>query len=195
MARPTAVIAWATAAALAGSIVWWAVAAIGSEGGAPTVFSQAQVARLASEPRAPAATPTSSSTPAPVVSPSETPTPLPEPTPTKPAPTASGSPRSTPVPVRPSTAPPVAAPKPEVPAPVAVARTWNVSGGQVSVECRGAQIVLLSATPQSGWSVDVQHGGPDEIEVKFRQREADTSVHAVCVGGVPEMTGDNARDD
>ncbi len=203
--RPTAILAWATAAALGGSIVWWAVAAIGTEGAAPTVFTEAQVARLAAEPLAPGApgaTATSSGTPPPAVSPSPTSTPLPEPTTTpSAAPTASSSPRPSPVPVRPSTTPPPVVPPPTAVSPTAVsptatavARTWNVPGGQVSVECQAAEIVLLSATPENGWSVEVEHGGPVEIEVKFHQREAETSVHAVCVGGVPEMTAE-ARGD
>ena len=195
-ARPTVVLAWAAAAVLAGSVVWWAVAAIGSEQGTtPTVYTQAQVARLADQPRPPGATPTSSATTSPAASPSGTPTLAQDPTaaPTS-EPTASSSPTPTPAPVRPTTAPPVAVPPPPAPAPAAVARTWNVTGGQVSAECTGTQIVLLSATPQNGWSLEVKHSGPQEIEVKFRQGEDETSVHAVCAAGVPEMATEEGHD-
>ena len=108
------------------------------------------------------------------------------------APTTSGTPRSTPAPIKPSaTVPPVAPPAtPAEPAPTVVARTWNVAGGQVSAECRGAAIVLLSATPENAWSVEVKHSGPTEIEVKLRRGEEETSVHASCVAGVPEMTAE-----
>ena len=201
LARPTVVLAWAAAAVLAGSVVWWAVAAIGSEQGTtPTVYTQAQVARLADQPRAPGATPTSSGTTSPAVGPSGTPTLVQDPTaaPTS-EPTASSAP--TPAPIRPTTAPPVAVPPPPVapapapaPAPAAVARTWNVSGGQVAAQCTGSQIVLLSATPQNGWSLEVKHSGPEELEVKFRQGEEETSVHAVCVAGVPEVANEAEHD-
>ena len=191
LARPTAVLAWAMAAALAGSVVWWAMAAIGSEqGAAPTVYTQAEVDRLAAQPRALGATATPSGTSAtPTAGQAVVPDPLASPTA---APTTSGTPRSTPAPIKPSaTVPPVAPPAtPAEPAPTVVARTWNVAGGQVSAECRGAAIVLLSATPENAWSVEVKHSGPTEIEVKLRRGEEETSVHASCVAGVPEMTAE-----
>ena len=197
LARPTAVLAWAMAAVLAGAVVWWAVAAIGSEqGAAPTVYTQAEVDRLADQTRALGATATPSGRSSPV-GPSATPTagpavvPDPLASPTA-APTTSGTPSSTSAPIKPSvTVPPVAPPAtPAEPAPTVVARTWNVAGGQVSAECRGTAIVLLSATPENAWSVEVKHSGPTEIEVKFRRGEEETSVHASCVAGVPEITAE-----
>lgn len=142
-ARTVVVLAWALAAALAGTVVWWAVAEIGSVPGAPRggVLTQSQVAALAAQSTAPGAAPSS--------------------------------------------------PSPAAPATAAeVDRTWDVPGGQVGVSCRGAQIGLLYATPQDGWTVEVEGSGPDRVVVTFDRQDAETTVRAVCRDGVPEQQVD-----
>ena len=74
-------------------------------------------------------------------------------------------------------------------------RAWTVTGGQVGVSCEGATITLLYATPSDGWSVDVKRSGPQEVEAEFELGDDDTTVRAVCVGGVPEQTTDDGNDD
>ena len=200
LVRPAVLFAWALAAVLAGSVVWWAVAAIGSEQGGAKVFSQDQVEVLAGQavpPRAlstPSDSPTATANLVPSATPTPTPTPSEEPGPTA-APTASSTP--TPQPVHPSatpSSPPATSPTAAPASSGEVARTWNVSGGQVGVVCRGAQISLLYATPEDGWSVEVDHGGPEQVEVKFRQGEDETRVRAICTGGVPERVAEAERD-
>ena len=68
-----------------------------------------------------------------------------------------------------------------------MARTWDVRGGQVGVSCRGAQVGLLYATPQDGWTVDLGHTGPDRLSVELKGADHETEVIAVCVGGVPQQ--------
>lgn len=175
VARPLVVLTWALAAALAGTVVWWAVAVIGGAHGAARdgVLTQSQVAALAalSTPSSVGSTPSG---------------------PTSPAPAQSSTPTDAATAAPPTAAPPTVPPKTVPPAtqePTAaeVARTWDVPGGQVGASCRGAQIGLLYATPQDGWTVEVKHAGPAEVEVEFRRAEAETKVRAVCVSGVPEM--------
>lgn len=186
LVRPVVLLSWVLAAVVAGSVVWWAVAAIGGEQGAARgkVYTQAQVAELTVPSPAGVA-----STPADPQSAGSAATPTPVPT----SPVGDPGPTPTAMPVPPaatSTAPP----DPVQPSPDDVARTWNVAGGQVGAQCRGAQIALLYATPLDGWTVEVKHGGPAELEVKFRQGESETSVHGACVDGVPAMVAE-ADDD
>lgn len=154
------------AVALALSLTWRAVTLIG-QGADPTVLSQAEVdAALATER---AATPSG-----PGGTPTTDPTPTPTTEPTSPTPTPG------------ATAPPASA---------AVVRAWTVTGGQVGVSCEGATITLLYATPSDGWSVDVKRSGPQEVEAEFELGDDDTTVRAVCVGGVPEQQADDGNDD
>ena len=96
--------------------------------------------------------------------------------------TASSTPTPTP------TSTPTATPDLTPPAGAAIARTWDVTGGQVSASCRGAEISLLGATPLDGWSMEVKHDGPQEVEVEFRRGEAETGLNARCVDGTPQMS-------
>jgi hypothetical protein len=163
--RALAVALWVLATVVAGAVTSWAVGAVGGDGDGPGVLSTADVAaELAAL------------TPAPAASPSVTPSSTPSVTPSgvaTPAPTA-----------EPSTAPPAD----PGPAPAEVARTWDVTGGQVAAACRGTTISLLYATPADGWSVEVKHAGPDDLEVELRRGEDETTVRAACVAGTPEQT-------
>lgn len=202
IARPVMVAIWALAAALAGGVVWWAVAVIGGEQ-APArdrVQSSAQVAEALALAERSAAT----GSPSQAGSASPTGEPV--------APTASPDPAATSAPSAQPTAgeQPPAAQQPSTgatpgqaapvvplaaqPAPASVvARAWQVSGGQVGASCTGAQIVLDYATPADGWMVQVKHAGPAEIEVKFRLGEGESSLHSTCVGGLPEMQADSGE--
>ncbi|RYV52705.1 hypothetical protein [Pengzhenrongella frigida] len=171
LVRPAVLLLWVLSAVVAGSVVWWAVAAIGGEQGGARgrVYTQAQVAELT----VPSTDSDSDSDPGATATPSSTPT---ETSPS-PSPTPSPSAVQTPVPV-----------------PVDVARTWDVVGGQIGAQCRGPQIALLYATPSDGWTVEVKHGGPEELEVTFRRGESETSAHGACVDGVPSMVAEAESD-
>lgn len=78
-------------------------------------------------------------------------------------------------------------------------RSANVTGGQVSVRCNGATILLRVAQPENGWRVEVDSSGPQEVDLSFRRGLAvtgngdvdalqDTEVKAVCADGAPEIT-------
>lgn len=90
-----------------------------------------------------------------------------------------------------ATAPPTTAPA----APVA--RVWDVTGGQVAVQCVGSAVALLYATPADGWTVQVEEAGPLEVEVELERGDDDVKVRATCVDGVPTQhpgSGDGAGD-
>jgi len=78
-------------------------------------------------------------------------------------------------------------------------RSANLTGGQVSVRCTGATILLRVAQPENGWRVDVESSGPQEVDLSFERgleesenddKEAlkKTEVKAVCSGGSPVFT-------
>lgn len=83
--------------------------------------------------------------------------------------------------------------EPEQSAP-AVPRTWQGAAGVVSVECRGSAIRLTGASPNSGYSVETDHTGPDDVRVEFESGERRTRVEASCSGGRPVFEVD-ADDD
>lgn len=129
----------------------------------------------------PPSSPPSSSPPPPVnASPGSGPGPGPGPGP-------SSSPQNPP----PSSSP--SSPKPTQDS--GVRRTWQGSAGAVTVECRGGSISLEGAQPNSGWSIEIDRSGPEEVQVDFESNDGDrrTRVQAECVGGTPRFevdTGD-----
>lgn len=77
-------------------------------------------------------------------------------------------------------------------------RVWQGPPGTVAVRCNGPAATLLSATPSNGYRVEAEHGGPDEIEVKFESGERETKVEAGCLSGVPRFkvgTDEGSGDD
>jgi len=73
-------------------------------------------------------------------------------------------------------------------------RTVGVPGGQVSVRCTGATILLRIAQPDNGWRVEVGASGPQQVAVTFQRGDespgGETKVGAVCANGAPAITVD-----
>lgn len=186
--RVVLALVWLVATVLAATVAWWAVSAVGGERGeeGSGLLSQAEVAEeLADQQLAgPAGQPTGQPTDA-GVSPEPTPSPTASASP-EPPPGATSTPETTTAPSDPGTAAPPA--PPASPASVDVARVWDVTGGQVGASCTGATITLLYATPADGWSVEVEHAGPAELEVEFVRGGEDSRLRAECVAGTPEIT-------
>lgn len=76
-------------------------------------------------------------------------------------------------------------------------RTLSVAGGQVSVRCTGATILLRIAQPDNGWRVEVHSSGPAEVDLSFRLGDDDsggeTGVTTVCARGTPAFRVANTR--
>jgi hypothetical protein len=132
-------------------------------------------------------------------SPSSTPNSGPPP----PAPTSAGAgPGPTPGPgpgpsSSPNNPPPSSSPPPpQSTQDQGVRRTWQGSSGVVTVECRGATISLEGAQPNSGWSIEVEERGPEEVRVDFESDDGDrrTRVQSECVGGTPRFEVDREDD-
>jgi hypothetical protein len=68
-----------------------------------------------------------------------------------------------------------------------VRRTWQGAAGVVVGECQGGAISLVSAQPSSGWSVELDKTGPEELRVEFENGDARVRVEAGCAGGVPSF--------
>jgi hypothetical protein len=138
-----------------------------------------------SGPRPPAGT--NSPDPGPSTTPSPDPGPGPGPGP-KPGPGPAPSPNNPP----PSSSPP---PQPP-PEQQGVRRTWQGTSGSVTVECRGSRIELMGAQPNSGWRIEIDSRGPEEVRVEFDSTNGDrrTRVQSVCVGGSPRFEIDREDD-
>lgn len=191
-ARVVAVLVWALAAVMAGSVTSWAVTVIGGEssGASSTVLSEAEVrAALATQTALPVPTPVPSAT----ATPSET-MPAAEPTET-PQPTETPTPSSTTTPPRVAPAQP-AAPAPPTQSAPTVVRTWDVTGGRISASCTAASFSLLYATPTDGWSIHVKPEGSTGAEVQFTSGEQESKAYLTCVAGVPtRSSGDSTPGD
>jgi hypothetical protein len=74
-------------------------------------------------------------------------------------------------------------------------RGFSIVGGQVSVRCTGATLLLRIAQPDDGWRVEVNESAPDEVEVRFQRVDdnagSGTRVTAVCSTGTPAFRVDN----
>ena len=184
--RVVAVLAWALALVLAGTVTSWAVTAIaGAEGPArDRVLAESDVtAALAGQRAVAGATRTPTSTSGAAAAPAPTPVPVPVPVPQlSSAAVVPAAPPATP-PEGPSAAPPLSTPD--------VYRIWSVAGGRVGAKCRGAALSDVYFTPADGWTMEVQHNASDGLEVTFRRTPAETSVHVACVAGVPTTQTSN----
>jgi hypothetical protein len=66
-------------------------------------------------------------------------------------------------------------------------RSWQGAAGVVVAECQGGAISLASARPNSGWSMEVDHTGPDDVRVEFENGDGRVRVEATCAGGTPSF--------
>jgi hypothetical protein len=169
---------------LLGLLVWVAVVTAGATL-VWTVISDAG-AGVAGELPTPPATPASGQGPS--SRPSQTPSDTASPSGTAPsgtapsgtAPSGTGTPSPSP-PASSSTS------DPQPPDPGPVRRTWQGAAGVVVAECRGGAIGLVGAQPASGWSVEVDDTGPDDLRVEFENGDARVRVEASCVDGTPSF--------
>ena len=190
--RAVVVLAWALAVLVTSAVTSWAVTVISGEQG-PARDRVLAAAQVTAELTAQRAAPTAAATTAPPV-PSVAPTP--EPSSASPAPLPTPSAVASEIPSHVPSQVPSQVPS-EIPSPAAaeVARTWDVKGGQVGASCRGTVLTLLYATPADGWTMEVKHAASDQLEVEFRQGEAETKVRATCVVGVPETEAGTDADE
>jgi hypothetical protein len=173
-------LVWLLVVAVGSTVVWAVISRAGDElvaGADPVVGTTTTPSATVSESGTPTATPSRSARP--------------HHKPTTAAPT-----------VRPTQHPskhPSASASSASAAPAAVRRTWQGTGGLVVAECRGARISLYSASPDSGYSVDVGDRGPSRVKVEFRGRgERDgvkVEVASHCSGGAPVFSAERSGGD
>lgn len=116
--------------------------------------------------------------------PSETATTTTTTAPAEPTPTTTAPPTTTT-----TTAPPTT-----TTSPVAYS-THDLIGGTVVLAFDGGQVNLVSATPRAGFSVDPEHTGPDEVEVKFVGNDHKSKLEARVEDGELRVDIDEERDD
>ena len=71
--------------------------------------------------------------------------------------------------------------------------TYNLRGGSVGVRCEGTSIALLWATPSSGFTVIVNHDGPEAVDVRFEADHHRSRLDADCQTG--ELAAEPREDD
>ncbi len=70
------------------------------------------------------------------------------------------------------------------PASTTSSRTFSLVGGTVTFRCTGNVISLVSAVPNSGFTVktETEHGG-QQIKAEFESNAHESKIEASCVGG------------
>ncbi|WP_435969922.1 hypothetical protein [Streptomyces sp. Qhu_M48] len=175
-------LAWSLATGAAVTLSWWGVHTVLSG----TVYDPPRALPLpvgsAGEPVAAGSDPLTSSTRSPgTTAPSATPT-------TKPTPSGGRSAPATP------SAPPSRSAKPPTEAPPATApadsgsnvKTWTVDGGRVTFDLGETSAELVSATPASGWQMQVWKQ-PTWIRVTFTADGRELSVFCVWHDTAPRV--------
>ena len=74
----------------------------------------------------------------------------------------------------PAAPPPTTAPPPSAP----TNRTFNGQGGSVTIRFTDTTVELVVATPESGYAVEVDDGGPDRVRVEFSGDDHVTRIEA-----------------
>ncbi len=75
-------------------------------------------------------------------------------------------------------------------APRAGSTTFSTAGGVVTVSCTGTSARLVSASPASGYTMDVHESGPESVAVSFESGDHDSEISARCVDGRPQLEHD-----
>ena len=81
------------------------------------------------------------------------------------------------------------APAPPAPPAAMTSKTFSLVGGTVTFSCTGNAISLVSAVPNSGFSVETEReDGDQEIKVKFESDAHKSEIRASCVAGQVEAS-------
>lgn len=72
--------------------------------------------------------------------------------------------------------------------------TYQVEGGWVTIRTGDGSVNLESASPQSGWTVNVEKTGPEEVVVKFKGGEHETTFKADIDHGQVRISIDEDED-
>jgi len=67
--------------------------------------------------------------------------------------------------------------------PAAETTTYQLAGGWVRITSSPGVVTLDAAGPNSGYTMEVEKAGPDEVEVKFRDGEEHSTFKASWDGG------------
>ena len=97
----------------------------------------------------------------------------------------------------PATTPTTAAPPPStttVPPGPAVT-TYTLIGGQVTISALEPDVGLVAAVPAAGFSTDIEHSGPGEVEIDFKSSGHKSSFQARWKDGELDVKIDEEPDD
>ncbi|HEX9529918.1 MAG TPA: hypothetical protein VF954_02180 [Acidimicrobiales bacterium] len=64
--------------------------------------------------------------------------------------------------------------------------SYTMRGGSVGIRCNVNQVSLAYATPDNGYSVEVDSSGPNEVAVRFIQSSSTTTFRSTCQDGQPQ---------
>ncbi|MCZ7533918.1 MAG: hypothetical protein M5U23_11050 [Acidimicrobiia bacterium] len=70
-----------------------------------------------------------------------------------------------------STMAPVPPPSPVTTQPTTSTKTYSTDGGTVRIAISDQSVTFSGAVPNPGWKVEIEHSGPEEVKVKFKQND------------------------
>jgi len=72
-------------------------------------------------------------------------------------------------------------------------RTVDGEGGSVTARSSGDNIILVTASPHTGWSIDIRDAGPDRVEVRFEKGGSETRIRMEASNGIVSVDLDSRR--
>jgi hypothetical protein len=72
--------------------------------------------------------------------------------------------------------------------------TYNLEGGSIGVRCTGSTIELVYSSPAPGFSTEVDHSGPEEVDVRFENDDHRSRIKVQCSGGNPVVESREEED-
>ena len=72
----------------------------------------------------------------------------------------------------------------------AVTEAYDLAGGVVTVRYRNGTARVVTATPNSGFDVDVNDGGPEKVDVRFRSDAHESRLVTRWRNGSPDPERD-----
>ena len=76
-------------------------------------------------------------------------------------------------------------------APVPTVRTFQSTGGSVTVSQNGNSLTLVAAVPASGFAADVRKSSGDSVEVRFSSGKRESRVEVKLENGVAQERVEN----
>lgn len=74
-------------------------------------------------------------------------------------------------------------------------KSFQLIGGWVQLRVSGDNVYLAAHVPETGFTVDVEHDGPETVEIEFKSESHDSKLHARVKDGELDVDKDEESED